>query len=181
MRTEIRIAGFGGQGVVLAGYILGKAFSLYDGLEAVMTQAYGPEARGGASSANLVVSDEPIDYPFVQQPDVLVAISQEGYTRFRPTAKPGALVLIDEDLVTPVEEDQALGIPATRFAEELGRRMVANVITVGFFTSVSGLVSRQAVEKAIQTSVRSKTVQLNMEAFTKGYEFGAMKVQVRTG
>ena len=180
MRTEIRIAGFGGQGVVLAGYILGKAFSLYDGLEAVMTQAYGPEARGGASSANLVVSDEPIDYPFVQQPDILVAISQEGYTRFRPSTKPGALVLIDEDLVIPGEKVQILGIPATRIAEEMGRRMVANVITVGFFTAVSGLVSRHAVEKAIESSVRAKTIPLNMEAFGKGFEYGVKKVQVKT-
>jgi len=99
MRKEIRIAGFGGQGVVLAGYILGKAFAVYEGLEAVMTQSYGPEARGGSSSSNVVVSDEPIDYPFVLEPDVLILLSQEAYTRFRPTAKPDALVIIEEDLV----------------------------------------------------------------------------------
>ena len=98
MRKEIRISGFGGQGVVLAGYILGKALTLYDGLEAVMTQSYGPEARGGASSANVIVSDRSIAYPFVQQPDILVALSQEAYTRFRPMTKPEALILIDEDL-----------------------------------------------------------------------------------
>ena len=95
MRKEIRIAGFGGQGIVLAGYILGKAFALYDGYDDVMTQSYGPEARGGASSANIVVSDEPIDYPFLQHPDILVALSQEAYTKFNKTAKQGASILID--------------------------------------------------------------------------------------
>src|SRR3990170_5541418 len=163
MRKEIRISGFGGQGVVLAGYILGKALAIYDGFEAVMTQSYGPEARGGASSANIVVSDESIDYPFVQQPDILVALSQEGYTRFRPGVKPGGLILIDQDLVIAFNDDQPMNIPATRLAEELGRRVVANVVMLGFFTSVSGLIHREAMEKAIQTSVKSKTVPLNLQ------------------
>jgi 2-oxoglutarate ferredoxin oxidoreductase subunit gamma len=99
MRKEIRIAGFGGQGIVLAGIILGKALALYDDHEAVLTQAYGPEARGGASSASLVISDELIDYPFVQHPDVLVILSQEAYTRFRPEASQDATILIDDGLV----------------------------------------------------------------------------------
>ena len=173
MRKEIRIAGFGGQGIVLAGYILGKALSLYDGLEAVMTQSYGPEARGGASSANIVVSDEPIDYPFVQRPDILVAISQEAYTKFRPTAKPKSIILIDGDLVNTFEDDRPLEVPATRFAEELGRRIVTNVVMMGFFTAITEVVSKGAMEKAIETSVKSKTVPLNMNAFAKGYEFGS--------
>jgi len=171
MRKEICIAGFGGQGVALIGYILGKALTLYDDYEAVMTQAYGPEARGGASSANLVVSDEPIDYPFVQHPDIMVALSQEAYTKFRLTAKPGALVLIDEDLVTPFEDDQSYHIPATRLAEELGRRIVANVVMLGFITAVTGITQRPAVEKAIEISVKAKTVALNMQAFAKGFEY----------
>ena len=173
MHKEIRIAGFGGQGIVLAGYILGKALSLYDGLEAVMTQSYGPEARGGASSANIVVSDEPIDYPFVQRPDILVAISQEAYTKFRPTTKPKSIILIDGDLVNTFEDDRPLEVPATRFAEELGRRIVTNVVMMGFFTAITKVVSRGAMEKAIETSVKSKTVPLNMNAFAKGYEFGS--------
>jgi 2-oxoglutarate ferredoxin oxidoreductase subunit gamma len=169
MRKEIRFAGFGGQGVVLAGYVLGKALSLYDGFEVVMTQAYGPEARGGASSANLVVSDKPIAYPFVQRPDILVALSQEAYSKFRPTAASKAMILIDEDLIqTTVDEDHYL-IPATRLAEELGRRIVANVVMVGFFTAVTGVVSREAIEKAIESSVKAKTIGLNLEAFNAGY------------
>lgn len=170
MRKEIRIAGFGGQGVVLAGYILGKALTLYDELEAVMTQAYGPEARGGASSANIVISDETIDYPFVQHPDVLVALSQEAYTRFRPGIKPSATLIIDADLVEPLPNDTPHRIPATRLAEELGRRIVANVVMLGGFTAVTGLVSREAMEKAIETSVKPGTVSLNLLAFASGFD-----------
>ena len=171
MRKEIKIAGFGGQGVVLAGYILGKALALYEGLEAVMTQAYGPEARGGASSANIVVSDEPIDYPFVQQADILVALSQEAYTKFRPLAGNGAQILIDEDLVTPTPDDEPYRVPATRFAEDLGRRIVANVVMLGFFTGVSRITTPDSMNAAIAASVRPKTLQLNQRAFAAGYDY----------
>jgi 2-oxoglutarate ferredoxin oxidoreductase subunit gamma len=179
MRTEIRISGFGGQGVVLAGYILGKALAIYGDYEAVMTQSYGPEARGGASSANLVVADEPIDYPFIQQPDILVALSQEGYTRFRHTARNGATVLIDGELVMPADNDKPYQIPATRLAEDLGRRVVANVVMLGFFTAVTGLVGREPVEKAITESVKPKTVQLNLQAFHAGYSHAVESNQFR--
>jgi 2-oxoglutarate ferredoxin oxidoreductase subunit gamma len=171
MRVEIRIAGFGGQGVALTGIILGKALALYAGLEAVMTQAYGPEARGGASSANIVVSDHDIAYPFVQQPDFLVALSQEAYTKFRPTAKAEAVILIDEELVDPHPGDNVLSIPSTRLAEGLGRRIVTNVVMLGFFTAVSGIVSRPAVEEAIRETVKPKTVPLNLDAFDAGYQY----------
>lgn len=171
MRIEIRISGFGGQGVGLTGFILGKALALYDGMEAVMTQAYGPEARGGASSANIVLSEEPIDYPFVQQADILVALSQEGYTKFRPHTKKQARVLVDVDLVTPDPDDEVYAIPATRLAEGLGRRIVANLVMLGFFTAVTGVVSRQALEKAIETTVKPSTVPLNLQAFTTGFEY----------
>ncbi|GBC96243.1 NADH-dependent phenylglyoxylate dehydrogenase subunit gamma [bacterium HR16] len=171
MRREIRIAGFGGQGVVLAGYILGKAFALYEGMEAVMTQSYGPEARGGASSSNVVISDEPIDYPFVLEPDVLIALSQEAYTRFRPTARPDALLIIEEDLVTPLESDRALRVPATRLAEELGRRIVANIVTLGYFTAATGWLRRESVEKAIENTLPARIVPLNLNAFARGYEY----------
>jgi len=178
MRKEIRISGFGGQGVVLAGYILGKALALYEGLEAVMTQSYGPEARGGASSVNVVISDREIAYPFVQQPDVLVALSQEAYTKFRPQTKEGAQILIDADLVTPCDGDRVQAIPATRMAEDLGRRIVANMIMLGFFTATTGLASRMSMQQALETSVKSRTVPLNLQAFTLGYEYQSEKEQV---
>jgi len=178
MRKEIRISGFGGQGVVLIGIILGKALALYDNMEAVMTQAYGPEARGGASSSNIVVSDREIAFPFVQQPDILVTLSQEAYTKFRPTAKPDALILIDDDLVKPDPDDHVYGIPATHLAEELGRRIVANVVMLGFFTAISGIVSREAIEEAIKTTVKKKTIPLNMQAFSVGFDFAHKETQV---
>lgn len=175
MRKEICIAGFGGQGVVLGGTILGKALTLYEDNEAVLTQVYGPEARGGASSANLVISDETIDYPFVQHPDVLVILSQEAYTKFRPEASQEATILIDNGLVTPWEDDHPYGIPATRLAEEIGQRRVANVIMLGFFTAITGLVSRQAMEKAIENTVKAKTVPVNLRAFAAGFEYAAQR------
>ena len=169
MRTEIRIAGFGGQGVALAGVILGKALTIYSDYEAVMTQSYGPEARGGASSANLIISDEPIDYPFVLKPDILVGLSQEAYALYRPDAREDAMLLIDNDLVIPNNGDTPYCIPATRLAEELGRRVVTNVVMVGYFTAVTKLLSREAVEKAIEDTVRPKTLPLNLKAFNVGF------------
>jgi len=171
MRKEIRIAGFGGQGIALAGFILGKALALYDDLEAVMTQSYGPEARGGASSTNVVASDRQIAYPFVQNADVLVAMSQEAYTKFRPTVRPDAMILIDEELVNPQDDDHPYRIPATRLAEEMGRRIIANVVMLGFFTAVTEIVTREAMEKAIETSVPAKAVDLNKKAFSIGFEY----------
>lgn len=175
MRKEIRISGFGGQGVGLAGYIMGKAFSLYQGLEAVMTQSYGPEARGGASSANIVVADRLIDYPFIQKADVLVLLSQEAYTRFRPTAAEDATVLINEGLVEPTADDFIHRIPATGIAQELGRRIVTNMVMLGFVASKLELVDRNALVKAIETSVRKDTIPLNLEAFERGYEYSSVK------
>jgi 2-oxoglutarate ferredoxin oxidoreductase subunit gamma len=176
MRREIRISGFGGQGVGLAGLIIGKALAIYDDMEAVMTQAYGPEARGGASSSDIVTSNEPVDYPFIQNPDVLIALSQEAYTKFRPEAKNDAAILIDEDLVTPFDDDIPHKIPATRLAEELGNRIVANMVMLGFFTAVTKIVSRPAIHEAIETSVKPKFVELNLEAFNRGYKFALERV-----
>jgi 2-oxoglutarate ferredoxin oxidoreductase subunit gamma len=171
MRREIRISGFGGQGIGLAGYVLGRALSLYAGLEAVMTQAYGPEARGGASSADIVASDEMIDYPFVEHPDILVALSQEAYARFRPIARPDALILIDAELIHPLPEDAVRAIPATRLADELGVRMATNMVMLGFFTAVTGLLTPGEMKQSIETSVSAKTLRSNMRAFEAGLEY----------
>ena len=176
MRREIRISGFGGQGVGLAGHILGKALAIYDGKDAVMTQAYGPEARGGASSANIVVSEAEIAYPFVQEPDVLIALSQEAYTKFRPTAKNKARILIDDGLVIPSDDDTPLKIPATKLAEELGNRIVTNLVMLGFFTAVTDIVSRESMEEAIKSSVKAKYIDLNLKAFATGFEYALEKV-----
>jgi 2-oxoglutarate ferredoxin oxidoreductase subunit gamma len=171
MRQEVRIAGFGGQGVVLAGYVLGKALALYSELEAVMTQSHGPEARGGASSADLVVSTEPIAYPFVQMPDYLVAMSQEAYTKFRPTIKVDAMVLIDRDLVKPHDGDQINAIPATQLAEDLGRRIVTNVVMLGYVTALTEIVKPEAMLRALEDTLNSSILELNIKAFESGLEF----------
>lgn len=177
MRQEIRISGFGGQGVMLAGFLLGKALSLYQDLEAVMTQSYGPEARGGASSASIVVADYPIAYPFIQNADVLIALSQEGYTRYRSETKPDGVIVIDEGLVNPKADDQTLAIPATKLAEGMGRRIVANVVMLGYFCAISDVITREGMEEAIRTSVKPKTLSLNMKAFEAGFAYAKEEVR----
>jgi len=176
VRHEIRISGFGGQGVVLAGYLLGKALSLYQDLEAVMTQSYGPEARGGASSSNIVVADRSIAYPFVQKADIFVALSQEGYSRYRDETVPDARVLIDSGLVTPRPGDQVLAVNATELAEALGRRIVANVVMLGFLCGTTGVVAYEALEKAIRTTVKQSVITLNLEALELGVKHSQMEM-----
>ncbi|HWJ46974.1 MAG TPA: 2-oxoacid:acceptor oxidoreductase family protein [Candidatus Udaeobacter sp.] len=173
--TEIRIAGFGGQGVILSAVVLGKAASIYENGFATMTQNFGPEARGGACSAQLVVSDSPVLYPYVTQPDIMVVLSQEAYNRFVPELKPGGTLIIEEDLVriSNLNRDKKVySILATRFAEELGKRMVLNSVMVGFFTAVTKLLSADAVRKAVEDSVPSSFRELNLKAFDKGFEYG---------
>jgi 2-oxoglutarate ferredoxin oxidoreductase subunit gamma len=177
-KTEVKIGGFGGQGVILTGYIIGKAASIYDGKDATMTQAFGPEARGSACSAQVIVSDDAILYPYVKRPQIMVIMSQEAYTKFSPQIDPSGMMLIEEELVEPKglpPTVQVYGIPATRIAEGLGRKVVLNMVMTGFFTAVSGLVSKDAMRKAIETSVPKGTEGLNLLAFEKGYEYGLTK------
>jgi len=174
MRQEVRLAGYGGQGIVLAGQLLGKAAAIYDGKEAVFTQSYGPEARGGASSADLVISDGPVDYPLVSRPNFLVAMFQEAYERYRPEMAPGGLLVIDTDLVKPsADEGPYRAVPATRLAEGLGKKIVANVVMLGFFTAVSGLVRREAIEAALRSSLAPRLLDLNLRAFATGYDYSS--------
>lgn len=177
--SEIRIAGFGGQGVILAAQVIGKAFSIFENGYATLTQSFGPEARGGASSAQVILSDQPVAYPYVTHPDFLVVMSQEAYTRFAPELKPGGVLIVEEDLVRISEAPagvRILGAPATRLAEELGRKMVLNVVMVGFFAAVTGVVSADALRQAVADSVPAATRDLNLKAFEKGYEYGLAKV-----
>jgi len=177
--TEIRIAGFGGQGVILSAVVLGKAASIYENGFATMTQNFGPEARGGACSAQLILSDSPVLYPYVTQPDIMVIMSQEAYNRFAQDLKPGGLLIIEEDLVrvSNTNRDKKIySIPATRFAEELGKRMVLNSVMVGFFTAVTKLLSPDAVRKAVADSVPPSFRDLNLKAFEKGFEYGVTEL-----
>lgn len=173
--TEIRIAGFGGQGVMLSAHIIGKAAAVYQGAYATMTQSFGPEARGGAASAQVIVSDQPVLYPYVTRPDVLIAMSQEAYARFLPELKPNGLLLVESDLVRISDLPPGVrvhSIPATRLAEELGRRMVLNVVMVGFFGAITALLEPDALRKAVIDSVPPATCDLNVRAFEKGFEYG---------
>lgn len=177
--TEIRIAGFGGQGVILSAMIIGRAASIFEGGHATMTQNFGPESRGGACSAQLLLSDSPILYPYVTQPDILVAMSQEAYSRFTPELKDGGLLLVEQDLVriSDLSRDiRILGVPATRLAEELGRRLVLNVVMVGFFAATTGLLDPEALRKAVDESVPPASRELNLRAFQKGFDYGAAAV-----
>ena len=179
VRKEIRIAGFGGQGVILAGIVLGKAASLYDGLYAVQTQSYGPEARGGASRAEVVISDEEIDYPKVQSPDILVAMSHQALLTYMDDLKAGGTLIVDPDMVIENEiqdfvEERNISYfraPATRTAEEkVGITIVANMVMIGALTEATGVVSVRAAEEAIKNSVPPGTEEKNIMAFQAGRE-----------
>ena len=175
--TEIRIAGFGGQGVILSALVVGKAACIFQEGYATMTQSFGPEARGGSSSAQVILSGEPILYPYVTQPDVLVVMSQEAYTRFSPQIKPGGILIVEQELVQVggklPEGVRVYAVPATRLAEELGRKMVLNIVMVGFFGAVTHLLDPDALRKAVADSVPPSTQDLNLKAFDKGFEYGA--------
>lgn len=179
--TEIRIAGFGGQGVILAANIVGKAACMFDGGFATMTQNYGPEARGGAASSALVLSDAPILFPYVTRPDVLVVLSQEAYTRFAPEVKDNGILIVEQDLVRVGSLPQNVRLyscPATRMAEELGKKVVLNVVMIGFMAAVSGLLHKQSYRDAIAGSVPKASAELNLKAFEAGYEHGLKAEQL---
>ena len=173
--NEIRISGFGGQGVIRCGYIIGKIASLYDGKHATLTQSFGPEARGSACSAQILVDEKPIRYPYVTKPDTVVTMSQEAYDKFGSDLREGGLLLIDEDLVKPgasAVERRMYAVPATRIAEDIGNRIVANIVMLGFFTAVADIISVGAARKALPSSVPERFVDLNLDAFERGYVCG---------
>ena len=174
-RHSIRISGFGGQGIILSGFIIGKAASLYDRKEAAFTQSYGPEARGGACSACVVIEQGVIAYPLVKDSDYLIALSKEAYEKFADRITSQALTFADTDLVNeaPVDNKKVFGIPATRFAEEMGNKIVANIIMLGFFSALTGILSREAMEESIKTSVKKDFIDINLKAFEKGYQYGS--------
>ena len=179
--TEIRISGFGGQGVILSAIVIGKAGCIYENGYSTMTQAFGPEARGGACSAQVILSNEPILYPYVTRPDILVTMSQEAYSLFTPQLKEDGILIIEQDLVR-VEKlppgVRVYGVPATRLAEELGKRMVLNIVMVGFFAAVTHVLQPQAIRDAVGDSVPPAFRELNLKAFDKGFEYGTTHLTV---
>ncbi|MCC7553330.1 MAG: 2-oxoacid:ferredoxin oxidoreductase subunit gamma [Methanobacteriaceae archaeon] len=180
MREDIRIAGFGGQGVILSGIIVGKAASLFDNKNAVQTQSYGPEARGGASRCEVVISDETIDYPKVQNPDIFVAMSHEALMTYIDDLKDGGTLIIDPGTITESEIEEFVKehniklyrAPATEIAtNEIKLKIVANIVMIGAFVKITNAISKEAAIKAIEDSVPSGTEEKNIQAFEAGYNF----------
>ena len=184
-KEEIRVSGFGGQGVILTAYIIGKAVTLFANRYATMTQAFGPEARGSACSAQVLVDDRPLRYPYLTKTNILIALSQEAYTKFVPELAPGGLLIYEEDLVQagqPPQGARVFAIPATRIAEEkIGKSLFTNIVVIGFFGAVSGTVEPAALRSAVEASVPKGTEALNLKAFDAGYEFGMELVKGKAG
>ena len=178
--TEIKVGGLGGQGVILAGMIIGRGATIFDTKHATLTQSFGPEARGSACSAQIIISDEPVEFPYVTRPDILVLMSQEACNRFAGEIAPSGTLIYEADLVQPkdIRSDVTQhSIPSTRFAEELQRRMVANIVMVGFFAAVTDLVSVEALRESVSASVPAGTEALNLAAFERGYDFGVASLK----
>jgi 2-oxoglutarate ferredoxin oxidoreductase subunit gamma len=173
--TGIRVAGFGGQGVILSAMVVGKAYAVFDGGFATLTQSFGPEARGGACSAQVITSDQPVLYPYITQADILVVMSQEASTKFIPGLKPGGMLLAERDLVRVTQLPPGARLfrcPATRIAEELGKRMVLNIVIVGFFAAVTHLAKPESLRRAVAESVPEQFKDVNLRAFDAGYAYG---------
>lgn len=179
MQKQIIITGFGGQGIILAGRIVGKAAAIGDKLESSLVQSYGPESRGGACSVQVTISDSQIYYPYIQTPDILVCMSQAGYDKYRDHLKKDTILIVDQDLVKPAAGADFFAIPSTRFAEEMGLKMMANIIMIGFFTAVTGAVSLDAARQTVLESVPKGTEEKNLKAFEKGWEYGRAKLKGR--
>lgn len=169
-RREVRFAGFGGQGLLLAGIILGKTACLYAGKQAAQTQSYGTEARGGASQCNVVIDDQEITYVGVVNPDVFVVMSQEAYEKLVGEVKEGGIVFYDSDLVRIQENPKLRQIPvsSTSVAKELGRQMVANVVILGAMVEGTKILGPEEVKACLKESVPPGTEGLNLKAFDAG-------------
>jgi 2-oxoglutarate ferredoxin oxidoreductase subunit gamma len=173
-RTEILIGGVGGQGVILAGILLGSAATVFDNKKAVQTQAYSSEQRGGMARAEVILSDEPVTDPQVRRPDILIALAQDAINRHLKKIKPGGLLVMDSDLVQEVEKGnfEVLSIPATSIADkEMGSVVVANLILLGGLLKKTAVLSVGAMEKAIEGNVPPKAKEMNLKAFRRGLEF----------
>ena len=171
MQKKIIITGFGGQGVIMAGRIVGKAAALGDKLESSLVQSYGPESRGGACSVQVTIADEEIYYPYINTPDILVCMSQAGFDKYRDQLEKETVLIIDQDLVKTEIEHDHYAVPATRFAEEMGLKMMANIIMIGFLSGITEVVSLESAKKTVSESVPPKTVEINVKAFDRGWEF----------
>ncbi|MFO7677657.1 MAG: 2-oxoacid:acceptor oxidoreductase family protein [Thermoplasmatota archaeon] len=178
MKKELRICGFGGQGIILSGFIIGKAAAVYMNYNAVQSQSYGPEARGGAARSEVIISDEKIGYPRPTSIDFFVGMSQEAFDTYRQDIRKDTVIVIDPDLVPRHEIGQPVyKINAQQIAEKLGNKIVTNIVMVGASTAIFKLLEYEAVKKAVLDSVPSRFKELNEKAFDKGFEAGKNAVR----
>ena len=176
-RYEIRLSGSGGQGLITAGIILAEAIGVYDGKFVAQTQSYGPEARGGSSKAEVIVSDEEIDYPKAIRLDLLLAMNQRSCDDYYKDLKPGGVLIVDSTFVTQIPVAQAFQIPFTRIARDcLKKEMVANIIALGAISLLTGIVSKKAVQAAVLKRIPGGTEELNRAALQAGFS-AARKVR----
>jgi 2-oxoglutarate ferredoxin oxidoreductase subunit gamma len=172
-QTDLAIAGVGGQGSILAGVILGSAAVTFDGKYATQTQAYSSELRGGFAAAWVIVSDEPIEFPRVTAPDILVAQAQDSIKRFGDVLKSAGILIIDSDMVheIPPKVKHLYKVPATTLARnEIKIAVTANMIMLGALCKITEVVGRQALEQAIAAAVPKGKENINLEAFDLGFE-----------
>lgn len=172
-RYELRFSGAGGQGLILAGVIMAEAASIYDGKQAVQSQSYGPEARGGASKSEVIISDGPVDYPKATVVDALLALTQEACDKYSHDLKEGGVLLLDSDLVKnlPKGNFKVVSFPIINTAKnEVGREIVANIVALGAMVALTGVVSKESAEKAVLSRVPEAFLELNRKAFQTGYD-----------
>jgi len=168
-RYEIRLSGSGGQGLILMGIILAEAIGIYDGKYVAQTQSYGPEARGGSSKSEVIVSDEEIDYPKVMSLDLLLVMNQKSCDEFYPDLKSDGILIVDSTFVTQIPSPKAFQVPFTRIArEKLKREVVANIVALGALSQLTPIVSAKAIESAVLARVPKGTEKLNREALRAG-------------
>jgi len=168
-RIEIRLSGSGGQGLILAGIILAEA-AILDGKNAVQTQSYGPEARGGASRSEVIISNASIDYPKVSKSDILLALTEEAMIKYKSDLREDGLLIIDSSIKKPDDPFRILCVPIIKTAQEkVGKSIVANIVALGTLTLAAKIVSKEAIEKAILARVPKGTEELNKKALYEGY------------
>ena len=173
-RYEVRLAGEGGQGMILAGVILAEAAVVHEGLNAVQTQSYGPEARGGASRSEVIIARGEIDYPKVMVPDLLLCMSQEACDKFYSQIKDDGWIIVDSTNVSRVPSHRAVAVPLTETAEKItGRRITASMVALGLVCGISGLVTRESLTKAMTARVPAGTEEINEQALAAGFEEAA--------
>ncbi len=173
MKKEIRIAGFGGQGVILAGFIIGKAACVFNKYNAVQSQSYGPEARGGAARSEVIISDEKIGYPRPTSVDLFVAMAQEAFDTYKVDIRDDTIVIVEPDLVPNHDIKQDLyPLRAQKIAKDLGNKIVTNIAMVGGVTGLYDFFDEESVRKAVEDSVPKRFLDLNMRAFERGLEAG---------